>query len=76
MTCSEIDNEKGKQSCHQFQPMAETTDFHGRLNHKEEDEKGEKLEPALHSNPSFYEQEDNHPTDVHEVSHPNFPYEE
>ena len=56
--------------------MEETTVFLEGLNHKEEDGKGEKLELALHSNPSFDEQEDNHPTDVHEVNHPNFPYEE
>ena len=32
---------------------------HEMSNHKEEDEKGEQLEPSLHSNPSFDEQEDN-----------------
>ena len=56
--------------------MEETTIFHGRLNHKEEDEKGEQLEPAPHSNPSFYEQEDNQASDIHEESHPNLLYEE
>ena len=56
--------------------MEETTIFHVRLNHKEEDEKREQLEPAPHSNPSFYEQEDNNPSDVHEESHPNFPCED
>ena len=76
MICSAIDYEKGKQSCHQSQPMEETTVFHGRLNHKEKDEKGEQLELAMHSNPSFYEQKDNHSSDVHEESHPNFSYEE
>ena len=76
MTRSEIGNEKGKLPCHQSQAMEETIVCHGRLNHKEEYEKGEQLEPPLHSNPSFYEQEDNHPSDVHEESHPIFPYEE
>ena len=55
--------------------MEETTVCHGRLNHKEEDEKGEKLESALHSNLSFYGQEDNQPSDVHE-GHTNLLYEE
>ena len=53
--------------------MEETSVFNGRLNHKEEDEKGEQLEPSPHSNPYFYEQEDNHPSDVHERSRPSFP---
>ena len=56
--------------------MEETTVYHEGLNHKEEDGKGEQLETSLHSNPSFDEQEDNQPSDVHEESHPNFPYEE
>ena len=76
MTSSEIDNEKGKQSCHQSQPMEKTTIFHEGWNHKEEDGKGEQLEPTMPSNPSFHEQEDNHPSDVLEESNPNFPYEE
>ena len=41
-----------------------------------EDEKGWQLESALHSHPSFDEQEDNQPSDVHEDSCPSFPYEE
>ena len=56
--------------------MEETTIFHERLNHKEEDGKGEQLEPGLHSNHSFDEQEYNQPSDVHEEIHPNFPYED
>ena len=56
--------------------MEETSVCDGRLNHKEEDEKGEQLESALHSNLSFYEQEDNHPIDVHEEGHTNLLYEE
>ena len=39
MTCLEIDNEKGKQSCHQSQPMEETTACHEMSNQKEGDEK-------------------------------------
>ena len=34
MAFLEIDNEKGKQQCHQSQPMEETTVFHKGLNHK------------------------------------------
>ena len=71
-----MEDKQDDQSCHQSQPMEETTVWHEGLNHKEEDGKGEQLEPALLSNPSFDEQEDNHPSDVHEESHPNFPYEE
>ena len=59
ITSSEIDNEKGKQSCQQSQPMEETTTCHEMSNHKEGDEKDEQLKPALHSNPSFDEQEYN-----------------
>ena len=55
--------------------MEVTTVGHGRLNHQEEDEKGEQLASALHSNLSFYEQEDNHLSDVHEEGHTNFLYE-
>ena len=55
--------------------MEEIKTCHEMSNHKEGDEKGEQLEPTLHPNPSFDEQEDNHPGDVHEESHPNFPYE-
>ena len=55
--------------------MEETSVCHEGLNHKEEDGKGEQLEPALDSNPSFNEQEDNQPNDVHEEIHPNFSYE-
>ena len=46
--------------------MEETTTFHEMSNHKEGDEKGKKLEPALHSNPYFDDQEDNHPSDLNE----------
>ena len=56
--------------------MEETTTCHEMSNHKEGDEKDEQLEPALHPNPSFDEKKDNQPSDVHEESHPNFPYEE
>ena len=56
--------------------MKETTIFHEGLNHKEKDGKGEQLEPALHFNPFFDEQEDNHHSDIHEESHPNFLYED
>ena len=72
MKFSEIDNEKGKQSCDQSHPMEETTACHEMSNHKEGDEKDEQIEPALHPNPSFDEQEG----DVQKESHPNFPYEE
>ena len=34
MKFSKIDNEKGKQLCHQAQPMEETTTFHEMPNHK------------------------------------------
>ena len=55
--------------------MEETTVSHGRLNHQEEDEKDEQPKPALHSNPSFDEQEDNQPSDIHEEGDTNFLYE-
>ena len=44
--------------------MEETIVFHEGLDHKEEYEKGEQLESALHSNPSLDEQEDNKPSDI------------
>ena len=69
MTFSEIDNEKGKKSCHQSQPMRKIVVFHEGLIHKEEYEKGEQLESALHSNPYFYEQEYNHPSVVEQEGH-------
>ena len=56
--------------------MEETTVCHEGLNHKEEDGKDEKLEISMNSNPSFDDREDNQPSDVHEESHPNFPYED
>ena len=34
VTFLEIDNEKGKQSCHKSQPMEETIVCHEGLNHK------------------------------------------
>ena len=56
--------------------MEKTIAFHEGLNHREEDGEVEQLELALHSNPSFDEQEDNQPSDVHEEGHPNFPCED
>ena len=55
MAFLEIDNEKGEHSCNQSQPMSKTTFFPKGLKTKEEDEKGEQLESALHSHPSSYE---------------------
>ena len=40
------------------------------------EERYEQGELALHLNTSFNEQEDDHPSDVHEESHPNFPHGE
>ena len=37
---------------------------------------GEQLDFALHPNPSLDKQEYDQPSDVHEESHPNFPYGE
>ena len=55
--------------------MEETPAFHGRLNHKEEVERGEQLEPARNSNLSFNKQEGHQPIGIHEESHPNLIYE-
>ena len=58
-------------------PAGETKDFHRgyqlvvmNLPRKI----GEQPESTLHSNPSLDEQEGDQPSNVHEKSHPNFPY--
>ena len=72
MAFSEIDNEKGEPSCNQSQIMRKTTIFPEGLIPKEEDEKGEQIESALHSNPPFYEKVYGQPSNVQTESHTNF----